>query len=129
MEATGRELKSDRHGKAPSIEQCDQALQELVVGDEQKTILAAFKTAAKKAQINIATPTTQTGTPRTYTAATDNRSAYGNALTDLAECNPHILAMTADVADSVKTNGVLKAKPAQHIECGIGEQNMISAAG
>jgi transketolase len=37
--------------------------------------------------------------------------------------------MTADLADSVKTDGVKKAFPERHIECGIAEQHMVSTAG
>ena len=60
---------------------------------------------------------------------TDCRSAYGTALADLARINPGIVALTADLADSVKTSELKKVFPERHIECGIAEQLMVSLAG
>ncbi len=71
------------------------------------------------------------GKPQTYSPKEmlDCRSAYGNALLDLAKLNKNIIALTADLSVSVKTD-LLKAKfPERHIECGVAEQQMVSCAG
>lgn len=47
----------------------------------------------------------------------------------MAEKNPEILAATADLGSSVMTKFVAEKLPAQFLEFGIAEQNMISACG
>jgi len=74
-----------------------------------------------------------TGVARTYTAdkRTDNRSAWGTALTDIAEANPGlpIGVLDCDLAVSVKTDGFAAAHPQGFIECGVGEHNAATAGG
>lgn len=135
MEQSGLNRKSDWHGKAPKKEMTEAALQLLELTAEEKAILQkgvqGLTLAIPTVQAADLVPTIQTGTPKEYAAEvmTDCRGAYGAALVDLATLNPEILAMTADLADSVKTDGVKKAFPERHIECGIAEQHMISTAG
>ncbi len=73
------------------------------------------------------------GTPRVYGAEdkTDNRSAWGKALTDLAAANPSlpIAVLDCDLAQSVKTDGFAKAHPDAFIECGVGEHNAAAVGG
>lgn len=134
MAKTGREHKADWHGKAPKKEDAASALAEIELSTEEQTILAE---GLKNLKVNIKTPhqpdvaAVNTGTPKTYAAdvMTDCRGAYGAALVDLATLNPHIVALTADLSESVKTDGVKKAFPERHIECGIAEQHMVSASG
>jgi len=134
MAKTGREYKADWHGKAPKAEDATMALTGIELSEEEKTILAE---GLKNLKVNIKTPlqpdvvAVNTGTPKTYEAGvmTDCRSAYGTALLDLATLNPHIVALTADLSESVKTDGVKKNFPERHIECGIAEQHMVSASG
>lgn len=134
MAKTGREHKADWHGKAPKKEDTAAALAEIELSTEEQAILAE---GLKNLKVNIKTPlkpdvaTVNTGTPKTYAAdvMTDCRGAYGAALVDLATLNPHIVALTADLSESVKTDGVKKAFPERHIECGIAEQHMVSASG
>lgn len=142
MEEAARAGRSSWHGSPPNKELAAQALTELTVTDDQRARIAAFvgdpKINFKKhitsppfAKHGSAVRGIQTGTPRTYTpdVHTDCRSAYGAALVDLATLNPSVIAMTADLSGSVKTDGVQKAFPERHIECGISEQHMVSAAG
>jgi len=73
------------------------------------------------------------GTPRTYDAGknTDNRSAWGTALVDLAEANPSlpIAVLDCDLAVSVKTDAFAAARPEGFVECGVGEHNAATVAG
>jgi transketolase len=134
MAKTGREHKADWHGKAPKKEDASAALAEIELTAEEAEVL---KKGLAGLKVKIKTPLqpevapVNMGTPKTYAAdvMNDCRSAYGAALMDLATLNPHIVALTADLADSVKTDGVKKAFPQRHIECGIAEQHMVSASG
>lgn len=73
------------------------------------------------------------GTPRTYTRDkhTDNRSAWGNALVDLAEANPSVpmAVLDCDLASSVKTEGFAKARPEGFVQAGVGEHNAAAVSG
>ncbi|QVK23741.1 hypothetical protein KHX94_03300 [Shewanella dokdonensis] len=56
------------------------------------------------------------------------REAFGIALTELANTDDKILVMDADVAGGTGTHHFRSAYPERFIQCGIAEQNMISAA-
>ena len=138
MEKTGKAREATWHGKAPKPDQADEALAKLALSNEQRAIINKFvktkvKWKPKKVHFEklLSPVKVNTGKPKLYTPdiLTDCRSAYGNALLDLAKKNKHVVALTADVAGSVKTNGVKKEQPAQHIECGIAEQHMVSLSG
>lgn len=138
MESQGRQHKATWHGKAPTAELALKALAEIQNSvEEQKELKKFIKNLKFKAHKIIPAKTLskikgfQSGTPHNYQVEdfTDCRSAYGQALADLALLNPNIVALTADLAGSVKTNKLQKALPSKHIECGICEQHMISLAG
>ncbi|MDH4139537.1 MAG: transketolase [Coriobacteriia bacterium] len=73
------------------------------------------------------------GEARTYGAddKTDNRSAWGNALADLASANPRlpVAVLDCDLAVSVKTEGFAKARPDGFVQCGVGEHNACTVGG
>ena len=73
------------------------------------------------------------GTPRIYEAKTDNRSAWGNALSDLAETNggenAPMAVFDCDLQGSVKTNGFEKVAPNRFFQGGIMEHNTATLAG
>jgi len=73
------------------------------------------------------------GAPRTYSAdkPTDNRSAWGTALTDLAQANPKlpIAVLDCDLAVSVKTDGFATVRPDGFVQCGVGEHNAATVGG
>lgn len=130
MEKVGAEYKSDWHGKSPSVAETETALKLMELSDDEKEILS------QKIEVNITGNKIEeikvnTGNHIHYAAdkMTDCRSAYGSALAALAQLNPGIVALTADLADSVKTSELKKVFPERHIECGIAEQFMVSAAG
>ncbi len=137
MESEGKANRSTWHGKAPTREEALRALKELTLSAKEEFILREAKEAyrttwktpsfpAARAPIDI-----DTGTPTVYDARTliDCRSAYGSALLDLSKRNKNIVALTADLAGSVKTSLVEKELPEQHIDCGIAEQHMVGMAG
>ena len=134
MEAAGLAKKADWHGKAPKKEETEAALKLLELSEEE---VKNLKDGLKKLRVKISTKygievgAIKTGEAKTYEPGvmTDCRSAYGNALLDLARFNPEVLALTADLSESVKTDGVKKNFPERHIECGIAEQHMVSTSG
>jgi transketolase len=139
MEEDGRQLKSTWHGIAPSPEQAEKALQQLQLSPEEKLLLDEFRakliawTPPRPNYIPLLTQDQQVkgGEPIVYAAgtSTDCRSAYGKALLDLAQNNPQVVALAADLRGSVKTEEMGKKFPERHIEVGIAEQNMVSIAG
>jgi transketolase len=62
---------------------------------------------------------------------TDNRSAWGTALIDLAAANPELpmAVLDCDLAVSVKTDGFAAARPEGFIQCGVGEHNAATTGG
>lgn len=143
MESDAAVGRANWHGNATNKEQTVKALSELVLDDAGVAMIRDFvsgfgeeglkgkifsydfvKSGAKIEGFHC-------GVAKEYGVGEklDCRGAYGNALTDLAGLNVSVVAMTADLAGSVKTDGVKKAFPERHIECGIAEQHMVSAAG
>lgn len=58
----------------------------------------------------------------------DTRSGFGDGILEAARENPNIVALTADLAGSLKLNGFIKEFPERYIQCGIAEANMIGIA-
>ncbi len=77
------------------------------------------------------------GQPRTYGSEdmTDNRSAFGNAIFDLAMANnatagkTPIAAFDCDLMDSVKLGNFAKENSSYFFECGVSEHNTAAVAG
>ena len=55
----------------------------------------------------------------------DTRSGFGDGIVEAGRKNPNIVALTADLAGSLKLNQFIKEFPERFIQCGIGEANMI----
>lgn len=64
----------------------------------------------------------------TVTGQKDTRSGFGDGIVEIARKNPDIVALTADLAGSLKLNQFIKEFPERFIQCGIAEANMISVA-
>src|SRR5437773_1776722 len=62
------------------------------------------------------------------TGKKDTRSGFGDAMTELGRSNPNVVALTADLAGSLKLNQFIKENPDRFIQCGIAEANMIGIA-
>lgn len=58
----------------------------------------------------------------------DTRSGFGDGILEAARNNNNIVALTADLAGSLKLNGFIKEFPERFIQCGIAEANMIGIA-
>jgi transketolase len=56
------------------------------------------------------------------------RDAFGKALLELGKENPDIVALTADLGGSVKTDDFAKAFPQRFFQMGVAEANMIDVA-
>jgi transketolase len=129
------EHKEEFHGRGLKADEYETAMAELGLepvldaakarrGDPITTpVLDHFTPALAVAQ----------GTPRTYGAEdkTDNRSAWGKALVDLADANPElpVAVLDCDLAVSVKTDGFAAAHPEGFIQCGVGEHNAATVGG
>ncbi len=137
MEKTGEAHQADWHGKAPKPEQIEEILRQLTTTPEENAILENFRQTItwkpKHAEFpKLLSPVNiNEGSPIRYpaTESVDCRSAYGKALLDLAKNNKNVVALTADLKGSVMTSFVASELPDQYIECGIAEQQMVSAAG
>src|ERR671910_3737627 len=55
----------------------------------------------------------------------DTRSGFGDGIVEAARKNSNIVALTADLAGSLKLNQFIKEFPERFIQCGIAEANMI----
>ncbi len=58
----------------------------------------------------------------------DTRSGFGDGILEVARENENIVALTADLAGSMKLNGFIKEFPERFIQCGIAEANMMGIA-
>lgn len=131
----------DFHGKSCSIEEHAQAMEELGLPNklkefQDKKAKLAYKSSvaalAQKPTVNI-----NLGQPIVYNvdAFTDNRSAYGAALNDLAKLNnseketTKIVGFSCDLEGSVKMSPFRKTSPDYFFEGGIQEHNTAVVAG
>lgn len=58
----------------------------------------------------------------------DTRSGFGDGIAEAARKNSKIVALTADLAGSMKLNQFMKEFPERFVQCGIAEANMIGIA-
>ena len=58
----------------------------------------------------------------------DTRSGFGDGIAEIARTNPNVVALTADLAGSLKLNQFMKEFPERFIQCGIAEANMMGVA-
>lgn len=137
MESEGLAYKATWHGKAPSKEQVAGSIEALKLDEKEEKILTEIQKAVtwkpdKPIFKKLLTENNlNSGKPKLYTSAelTDCRTAYGMTLLDLAEKNPEVIALDADLRASVMTKFLAEKFPERHIECGISEQHMMSLGG
>lgn len=117
------------HGTLIDKETEDGALKAFALTDEEENII---KSIPKRYQKKYEIPVIKQKPGRNYTFGdmVDIRSSLGNALEDIAKENPKvpILAFDCDLEGSVKLGGFKKVRPDGFIECGIAEQNAVTAA-
>lgn len=58
----------------------------------------------------------------------DTRSGFGEGIVEAARRNPDVVALTADLAGSLKLNQFMKEFPERYVQCGIAEANMMGVA-
>jgi transketolase len=62
------------------------------------------------------------------TGQKDTRSGFGDGIAEAARKNPKIVALTADLAGSMKLQTFIKENPERFVQVGIAEANMIGIA-
>lgn len=138
MENDGHARKATWHGKAPSHEFAGEILSSISLSENEISLIEDFipliKWRPKKVDFvshGVPMEGFDIGSPKVYptTELTDCRSAYGNALKDLGDKNKQIVVFDADLFGSVKTEDFLKAHSDRFFQCGIAEQQMVSASG
>lgn len=126
------EDKPDYHGKPLKIEELDLALKELnIENDVEKYIelrkklpINEHEKVKLEYEIKI-----NTGNPRIYKEKTDNRTALGKAIADLATLNDNVVAVDCDLKGSVKLDTLDKERPDRLIEIGVQEHNAAALSG
>lgn len=63
-----------------------------------------------------------------YTEKKDTRSGFGAGIAELGKTHPNVVALTADLAGSLKLETFIKENPDRFIQCGIAEANMIGVS-
>ncbi|GAB2592706.1 transketolase family protein [Spirosoma areae] len=63
-----------------------------------------------------------------YTEKKDTRSGFGAGIAELGKSHPNVVALTADLAGSLKLETFIKENPDRFIQCGIAEANMIGVS-
>lgn len=63
-----------------------------------------------------------------YTEKKDTRSGFGAGIAELGRSNPNVVALTADLAGSLKLEIFIKENPERYVQCGIAEANMIGVS-
>jgi transketolase len=58
----------------------------------------------------------------------ETRAGFGEGIYEIARQNPDVVALTADLAGSLKLNAFMKDFPDRFFQCGIAEANMIGIA-
>lgn len=58
----------------------------------------------------------------------ETRAGFGEGIYEVAKKNPQVVALTADLAGSMKLNAFIKDFPERFIQCGIAEANMMGIA-
>jgi transketolase len=58
----------------------------------------------------------------------ETRAGFGDGIAEVARRNPNVVALTADLAGSLKLNEFIKENPDRFVQCGIAEANMIGVA-
>jgi transketolase len=64
----------------------------------------------------------------TYTEKKDTRSGFGAGLAELADKNPNVVALCADLIGSLKMEKFIEKAPERFVQTGIAEANMMGIA-
>lgn len=126
------EDKPDYHGKPLNKEELEKALAQVGAENNVEKYIEMRKqlpvTAHEKVKLYYDVKI-DTGKPRVYDKATDNRSALGRAIADLAVTNDNVVAVDCDLKGSVKLDFLDKERPDRIVELGVQEHNAATLAG
>ncbi|MGC8767936.1 transketolase family protein [Calditerrivibrio sp.] len=126
---------ADYHGKPLTEVQLDEALKELGIENNlqyYKDIRSKFVADVSKHTFHRDDFNIDTGMSKIYNidASLDNRTAFGNAITDIVQLNEDKIAVfDCDLASSVKTDKVEKEFPKNFFQSGIQEHHTATMAG
>ncbi|MCK4311099.1 MAG: transketolase, partial [Candidatus Cloacimonetes bacterium] len=132
------EDKEKYHGAAISEEQLNEAFKELGLENDiekYKKLREKFKPSNSVQKEKNKDFKLKTGKPIIYEEKTDNRSAWGNAIADIATRTPHpatrnpIVIFDCDLQGSVKTKKFESILPQNFFQGGIMEHNTAVIAG
>jgi len=129
------ENKEKWHGAALPKDMFEDALKVLGIENDLERYAAMRKASpGMRSTIHLAHEPVpiDLGSPRTYTTPIDNRSAWGNALGDLAKLNGQKVPMACldcDLLPSVRTGDFQKALPNNFLQVGVQEHNAATIAG
>ena len=134
------ENRAKYHGSPLPDDQARRALEEIglpaALLDEWRERREAARSVAHHRRVVHPYPSIEVGEPREYgpEERTDCRSAYGNALEDLARLNnsgkcPKVVGFSCDLEGSVKMQGLHRVSPGAFFECGIQEHHAAACAG
>jgi transketolase len=134
------EGKEEFHGRALTLEEYKKAIAELGVEDNldrYRQIRDWGTPSFAGRKYLVPSPSIQIGSPRNYEKGQklDNRSAFGNALVDIAKANVQgssplpVAVFDCDLASSVKTAAFAKQFPDHFFQGGIQEHNTATLAG
>ena len=134
------EGKEEFHGKALTLEEYKKAIRELGVEDDldrYRRIQDWGTPSFAGRKYLVPSPSIQIGSPKNYEKdrKLDNRSAFGNALVDIAKASVQgdpplpMAVFDCDLASSVKTAAFGKQFPDHFFQGGIQEHNTATVAG
>ncbi|HOQ39650.1 MAG: transketolase [Fervidobacterium sp.] len=126
------EDKPDYHGKPLSKDELMKALEQLNIEYDIDKYIKMRKELPTKQHDKIKLSYEvgiDVGTPRIYDKATDNRSALGRAIADLATINDNVVAVDCDLKSSVKLDFLDKERSDRIIELGVQEHNAATISG
>jgi len=126
------EDKSDYHGKPLNKEELEKALAQLGIENDVEKYLEMRKKLPVETHKKIKLyydVRLDAGKARVYDKATDNRSALGRAIADLAVINDNVVAVDCDLKGSVKLDFLDKERPDRIVEIGVQEHNAAALAG
>ncbi|QIV79359.1 transketolase [Fervidobacterium pennivorans subsp. keratinolyticus] len=126
------EDKPDYHGKPLNKEELEKALAQLGIENDVEKYLEMRKKLPVETHKKIKLyydVRLDAGKARVYDKATDNRSALGRAIADLAVINDNVVAVDCDLKGSVKLDFLDKERPDRVVEIGVQEHNAAALAG
>lgn len=130
------EDEAEFHGRGLSVDEYGRAMGELGLDPsilERARALRSSPCAVDPMSHQTPAMAVLPGESRVYPvgSSSDNRSAWGKALVDLADANPSVpkAVLDCDLAVSVKTDAFAAQHPEAFVQCGVGEHTAAAVSG